>query len=907
LSNSPGTSTATDYEEQFLNILNNANKYNSDLASRERGFVVLVRGSSSLAGLQNLCFDKRQDYNHCFTARYRLKPPGIFGTVLVSFLSDLKKIFAEESGVKGSLMPDPSESAWRDLAFRSLNFMIGGHIWPANQKPLLLLSAALIEMGKRYGPEMVRDVVNIALESRGDLTPQQLKGIIDCFSDHPERDYRGLDPGDRLVLFAEVSEEAASRDEWNAAKETLFNRLPERMGLVISGAPADFKLTDDPADLHFLDLRLREGEVSAATTRSVVKFLNASFHRDQPASKDELDVNDYANALARFILHKQTLPPLTVGIHGRWGKGKSSFMKMVDNALVKHADINIQRPKIWRWQPMRAIPPELASNPLTRFVRRLDAVQTEKPARTEKWNDLVVELIKAEPGIQKLLGENEPTQKKAKAERQQQIDDFKDRQKRVERLWREMLRKGQQNVVSVWFNAWQFEDAKQTWAGLASQISERMESALPWYSRLWLRIRYSVKERKTELVLNVLVPLAVVLIVAALVWLGPLAPYRPKSDSELGRLLSLLLPGSGLLAIWFASTQFLKVTQPVSERVLTYVRLPNYREQMGFQHQVKDDLRFVHKFLCKRRKSCRVVVYIDDLDRCSEGKIMELLQAINLILASCEFFVFVGMDTEMIYRAIGSHYKENVPERFAENYLRKIIQISFYLPETKPEDRLPYVSSLFSWQARAAITQPPPTVEPGAPPTPIPTAPPAAGTLAYDLDRVLDLISIQYEDVEDTAEELRALHDYVQFLDDNPREIKRLVNLHRLVKILLQKANTDWQPPRQRKLVKWLVFCDAWPQLVDDIFDRQKRESADCLRDLTEELKRHADRNRKSLPYLAKLQRFIDLKAEDTLSNADIDDDFQRAAYLSQMIRDSPEVSPLREGDRNGYATSFLF
>ncbi|MFZ0751902.1 MAG: P-loop NTPase fold protein, partial [Pyrinomonadaceae bacterium] len=496
-----------------------------------------------------------------------------------------------------------------------------------------------------------------------------------------------MDPGDRLVLFAEVTEDAASLDEWNAAKETLFNRLPERMGLVLSGAPADFKLTGDDgtADPHFLDLSLPEVEDSAVTTRSVVKFSNASFHRDQPASKDELDVNDYANALARFILHKQTLPPLTVGIHGRWGKGKSSFMKMVDHALVKHADMNIQRPKIWRWQPRRAIPPELASNPLTRFIRRLEAVPTEEPAQTEKWNDVVVELIRTEPDVQKLLTAKEPAEPKAKAERQRKIDDFKDRQKRETRLWGTMLRKAQQNVVSVWFNAWQFEDAKQTWAGLASQISERMEAALPWHSRQWLKIRYSVKERKSELVLNVLIPLAVVLVVAGLVWFGPLDSFKPgNSDSDLARLLRLLLPSSGLLTIWFASTQFLKVTQPVSERVLTYVRLPNYREQMGFQHRVKDDLRFVYQFLCKRRKNCRLVIYIDDLDRCSEGKIMELLQAINLILASCEFFVFVGMDTEMIYRAIGSHYKENMPDRFAENYLRKIIQISFYLPESKP-------------------------------------------------------------------------------------------------------------------------------------------------------------------------------------------------------------------------------
>lgn len=508
-----------------------------------------------------------------------------------------------------------------------------------------------------------------------------------------------------------------------------------------------------------------------------------------------------------------------------------------------------------------------------------------------------------------MRAEKEPAEPKAKAERQKQIEDFEDRAKRHARLWQTMVRKARENVISVWFNAWQFEDAKQIWAGLASQISERMEAALPWHSRQWLKIRYSVKERKSELVLNVLIPITVVLVVAGLFWFGPLANFRPdKFDSDLARLLGLLLPGSGvLLAIWFASTQFLKVTQPVSERVLTYVRLPNYREQMGFQHRVKDDLQFVYQFLGKRRKNCRLVVYIDDLDRCSEGKIMELLQAINLILASCEFFVFVGMDTEMIYRAIGSHYKENMPDRFAENYLRKIIQISFYLPESKPEERLTYVNSLFSWQARAGIAapaEPTPVAEPVTPETTVTSAPPP-GTLAYDLDRVLDLISIHYEDVEDTAEELKALHDYVQFLDDNPREIKRLVNLHRLIKILLQKANTDWEPPRQRKRVKWLVFCDAWPHLVDDVLGNKKEQSADCLRDLAEQL---GNTNRNKLPYLQKLQKFIDVNSDDALSSTDLDDDFKRAAYLSQLVRESPEVSPLENANGSkSHGGGFMF
>ena len=44
----------------------------------------------------------------------------------------------------------------------------------------------------------------------------------------------------------------------------------------------------------------------------------------------------------------------------------------------------------------------------------------------------------------------------------------------------------------------------------------------------------------------------------------------------------------------------------------------------------------------------RIVVFIDNLDRCSDDHVVEILQAINLTLGASDFFVFLGMDTEMV-------------------------------------------------------------------------------------------------------------------------------------------------------------------------------------------------------------------------------------------------------------------
>ncbi len=77
-----------------------------------------------------------------------------------------------------------------------------------------------------------------------------------------------------------------------------------------------------------------------------------------------------------------------------------------------------------------------------------------------------------------------------------------------------------------------------------------------------------------------------------------------------------------------------------------------------------------------------------------------------------------------------------------------------------------------------------------------------------------------WEEVEDTAVELRTFRTYQTFMEDNPRETKRLVNIHRFVKIILQLKYPDevpWSEERQSDLVKWLIFCTNWSDKPSDI------------------------------------------------------------------------------------------
>ncbi len=94
----------------------------------------------------------------------------------------------------------------------------------------------------------------------------------------------------------------------------------------------------------------------------------------------------------------------------------------------------------------------------------------------------------------------------------------------------------------------------------------------------------------------------------------------------------------------------------------------------------------------------RIVLYIDDLDRCRPERVVEVLQAIHLLLAFPLFVVVVGVDARWISRSLIKCYEELLCDisdekeherwfsRLASplDYLEKIFQISLWLKPLNP-------------------------------------------------------------------------------------------------------------------------------------------------------------------------------------------------------------------------------
>jgi hypothetical protein len=72
--------------------------------------------------------------------------------------------------------------------------------------------------------------------------------------------------------------------------------------------------------------------------------LRAVSYSDPPAREDLLNLTQYVQGFKRLILHQDTSTPLTIAIIGEWGKGKTSFMAFLRTALEAHHPIKPRSP-----------------------------------------------------------------------------------------------------------------------------------------------------------------------------------------------------------------------------------------------------------------------------------------------------------------------------------------------------------------------------------------------------------------------------------------------------------------------------------------------------------------------------------------------------------------------------------
>lgn len=147
----------------------------------------------------------------------------------------------------------------------------------------------------------------------------------------------------------------------------------------------------------------------------------------------------------------------------------------------------------------------------------------------------------------------------------------------------------------------------------------------------------------------------------------------------------------------------------------------DYQGQLGIIATVRRDFDRLAELLTQAdfepapRPLERIVLYVDDLDRCSPERVVEVLQAVHLLLGLPLFVVVVAVDPRWMLGALDLHFERVLGRKRTAapetrhwaatpvNYLEKIFQIPFNLSAMPPEDFEGLVDALIATDVSSPV------------------------------------------------------------------------------------------------------------------------------------------------------------------------------------------------------------
>ncbi len=220
----------------------------------------------------------------------------------------------------------------------------------------------------------------------------------------------------------------------------------------------------------------------------------------------------------------------------------------------------------------------------------------------------------------------------------------------------------------------------------------------------------------------------------------------------------------------------------------------------------------------------RIVLYIDDLDRCEPSKVAAVLQAVHLLLAFPLFVVVVGVDSRWVGRALRERYPallkgEDVKPR---DYLEKIFQVPFWLDpmdNAKVASMLQGISGAGQTDSTGSLAASVPSSSPGDEPAeapdaaaaPRPAPPIVTASLRKEVtDQIARSRELNPPGLGVEPHELKAMEKLADRLGRSPRSLKRFINVYRLMKVRAPDALdfSDRDRPSPDYLIVLLLLAE---------------------------------------------------------------------------------------------------
>lgn len=209
----------------------------------------------------------------------------------------------------------------------------------------------------------------------------------------------------------------------------------------------------------------------------------------------------------------------------------------------------------------------------------------------------------------------------------------------------------------VWFNAWKYQDTPALWAYLFETMFHEL------YNNCIRRFLYTVRHN----IIRYLVILIITLI-----------PCLITVVEKCGIPLNV---STGVIGIILTVFSIIIDKRESVESLLKRFSKISFKAELGVQSEIEHELDFL---LCKfikdkRIEDKKVVLYVDDLDRCENNKMISVIESLRTVLENenirKRMVVVCSVDADILTKALQLKYQPLVSSEGSNNNTKRKLEI----------------------------------------------------------------------------------------------------------------------------------------------------------------------------------------------------------------------------------------
>jgi hypothetical protein len=289
----------------------------------------------------------------------------------------------------------------------------------------------------------------------------------------------------------------------------------------------------------------------------------------------------------------------------------------------------------------------------------------------------------------------------------------------VNRLWEKLDEKAEDNsFIRIDFHAWKYQDTPASWAYLYETFAEAFLSGAKHYPPEEKDGGINKDEKfARQLVLNWTRINRTELFVLLLTVLTGVVMIILTAFNIIGST-GIIIPAAGVGIISSVIVFLNKYKAQAIDLFRQYASKHSYSSQLGMQAEIQKELITLLKVWIKeqpvtdangkaiKRVKKKILLFVDDIDRCKEDRIIEVVDSLRVMLEDAEIskrvIVIAAVDERILQRAVRWKYTHLLREKeldgeldaLTREYVDKLFLVGVKLGELTSEEKREYYITL---------------------------------------------------------------------------------------------------------------------------------------------------------------------------------------------------------------------